>query len=109
MQTMDTWLAILTGVLVRLAIPILITVLGVYFLRKLDSLWQAAGEELPSKVKKPECWKTMGCTPAQRKKCPGFASPAPCWQARRLPNGYLLEVCLDCPVFRAAPAVFQPQ
>ncbi len=109
MEIIDAWVAILVGVLVRLAIPILVTALAVYFLQRLDARWQAEGEKPPSRVEKPECWKIIGCTPAQRKNCPGYKSPLPCWQARRLPNGYLREECLSCKVFRTAPLPVAPR
>jgi hypothetical protein len=96
--------AILMGVILRLVIPILITVLAVFFLRKLDAHWQSEGESAPLPVKKPECWKINHCPPALRKGCPGYLSPLPCWQAKRLPNGYLQTECLDCKIFRLAPA-----
>jgi hypothetical protein len=96
---------ILIGVAVRLVIPILITIIAVYFLRKLDANWQAEGRKAPNKVEKPACWEIMGCTPDQRKDCPGYKSPLPCWQARRTSNGYLREECLGCKVFQKAPLV----
>ena len=111
MEVINTWLAVLSGLLVRLAIPIFITVLAVSFLRKLDERWQKQAEiETPeAKVPKPECWKVRDCPPPARGACPGFLSPLPCWQVYRLPNGYLREECLTCEVFRAAPAPAQAQ
>lgn len=96
-------LAILSGLAVRLAIPILVTVLAVFALRRLDAGWQTEAQEIPVKADKPECWKTKACTPAQRKACPAVNSPRPCWQVFRLPNGYLREECLACHVFVQAP------
>jgi hypothetical protein len=96
--------AILIGVVLRLVIPICITILAVSLLRKLDANWQSEGKSAPLSVKKPECWKFNNCPPALRKTCPGFISPLPCWQAMRLPNGYLRDECLNCKIFRSAPA-----
>lgn len=95
-------LAVLVGLAVRLAIPILVTALAVFVLRKLDSRWQAEAKDLPLQVEKPECWKTKHCRPPDRKACAGFRSPLPCWQAFRKPNGYLDEKCLGCPVLAGA-------
>jgi hypothetical protein len=97
-------LAVLTGIAVRLLIPILVTMAAVYFLRKLDAHWRAEGRKAPTGVMKPACWEIMGCSPARRKNCPGFVSALPCWQARRAPDGYLREQCLSCKVFLKAPA-----
>ena len=103
MSELASMVAILVGITARLAIPILVTILAVYFLRRLDAHWQAEGQMLPAKVKKPACWEVMGCSPVQRKTCPGFASALPCWQARRTTSGYLREECLICKVFLKAP------
>ncbi len=104
MNEIFSMLAILTGIAVRLVIPIFVTVLAVYLLRKLDANWQAEGQNIPDETRKPACWEIMGCSPARLKDCPGYASPLPCWQARRTSNGYLREECLGCKVFLKAPA-----
>jgi hypothetical protein len=103
MDTLVSLFYLIIGLLLRLAIPITATVLVVYILRRLDKRWQAEAKALPVDVEKPECWKAKGCTPDQVKNCAAAKSPLPCWQAKRLPNGYLKEDCLSCPVFIAAP------
>jgi len=103
METITSLLAILAGLLVRLAVPIAGTAILIYFLRKLDARWQAEARLQPLPVQKPECWKIKGCPPADRKNCAAASSPLPCWQVYRLPNGYLHEDCLTCDVFRDAP------
>jgi hypothetical protein len=104
MSELSAVLALLVGVAVRLAIPVLLTLLGVMLLRRLDAHWQQqAAEEAPRRIEKPACWDTKQCTPERRATCPGYASPLPCWQARRMANGYLREECFDCQVFRKAP------
>jgi hypothetical protein len=102
METITSLLAILAGLLVRLAIPVAITAVLIILLRKLDARWQAEAQ-LPVLVEKPECWKIKGCPPEQVKNCVGASSPLPCWQAFRLPNGYLRDECLSCKVFLDAP------
>ncbi len=96
-------LAVVLGLMVRLAIPILATALVVAFLRRLDSRWQSEARYAPLKVEKPHCWKIRGCAPAEREVCPAPQSPVPCWQVFRLPNGYLREKCLTCDVLAKAP------
>lgn len=103
METMISLLYVLAGLVLRLAIPILATVLLVLFLRKLDRQWQQEAELHPHGIDKPECWKTKGCTPQQIENCKAYSSELPCWQANRLPNGYLHEECLSCQVFTEAP------
>jgi hypothetical protein len=103
MSSTPAALAVLVGLGLRLAVPILITVLVVFALGRLDRHWQAEAENLPLMVEKPSCWKTQGCSAAQRKACAGFTSPLPCWQVFRQPSGYLDEKCLGCPVLLRAP------
>ena len=103
METLISFLYIIAGLLLRLAIPILGTVLLVVYLRKLDKRWQAEAELLPRVMQKPECWKIQGCTPQQIENCEASKSELPCWQVYRLPNGYLHEECLSCQVFTEAP------
>ncbi len=103
MNSSTAALAVLVGLAIRLAVPILLTLLVIAGLRSLDRHWQAAAESLPFKVEKPQCWKTQGCAAAQRKTCLGYKSSLPCWQVFRLPSGYLEEKCLGCPVLLQAP------
>lgn len=103
METLTSLLAILTGLLLRFAIPILGTILLIYILRKLDAHWQAEAERMPLPVEKVECWKLKGCSEQQRESCSAAASPLPCWQTHRQPNGYLQEKCISCEVFINAP------
>ncbi len=105
METIDTVLALLTGLLVRLAIPILITTLLVILLRQLDIRWQKDAHLPVLAMQRPECWKIKGCPPDQVANCIGAQSPLPCWQAFRLPNRYLQQECLTCKVFKDAPAL----
>lgn len=109
METVIALLAVITGFVLRFGIPIAITAVAVYFLCRLDARWQAEAEteaSLPV-VEKPQCWKVMNCTPEMRASCPGYLSEAPCWQARRKENGYLLDKCLECDIFRNAPIPVQ--
>ena len=103
MENLTSLFAILTGLLLRLALPIAGTVLLVYILRKLDAHWQAEAELVPAPSEKVECWKIKGCSEEQCRNCIGAASPLPCWQVHRLPNGYLQEKCISCEVFINAP------
>lgn len=103
METLVTFLYVVLGLLVRLAIPIAGTVVLVIFLRKLDERWQTEAELHAHTMEKPECWKIKGCSPQQIETCEAHTSQLPCWQANRLPNGYLNEQCLSCEVFAEAP------
>jgi len=105
MDTLAPLLAVITGFALRLAIPIAITAVAIYFLRRLDTRWQAEAEEqllLPA-IEKPKCWEIHNCPPKNYQSCPGYHSKQPCWQAFRAENGYLQERCLGCDVLKKAP------
>ncbi len=105
MDTFTPLLAVISGFALRLAIPIGITAIVIYFLKSLDVRWQAEAEEkllLPT-VEKPKCWETHGCSAEKRESCPSYQSEQPCWQAFREESGYLQERCLGCVVFQKAP------
>jgi hypothetical protein len=74
---MSAVLMILSGLFVRLVMPILVTALVVLALRSFYRRSQVEGEN----------------------------GEVPCWQAHRLPNGYLHKQCLHCDVFISAPAM----
>ena len=99
-------LAILIGLSLRLAVPIAVTMLAIFLLRKLDSHWQEQAEyELNQPVaEKVQCWDLKNCPIEKRKACPAPSSSQPCWQVNRLPNGYLRDECLTCVIFRETPA-----
>ena len=106
METITAILAVISGIVLRLAIPVAITAVVIYFLRRLDTRWKAEAEQqiLLPLVEKPKCWEVNGCSPEMRATCKGYQSEQPCWQAFRKENGYLKEICLGCEVFRKAPA-----
>lgn len=103
METFTALLALLAGLLLRLAIPISGTLILIYLLRKLDAHWQTEAELAPLRAEKVDCWKMKGCSEDQREHCIGAASNLPCWQVYRQPNGYLQEKCISCDVFINAP------
>ena len=106
METIQSVLAVLLGLLIRLAVPILITALAVTILRAEDKRWQAEAKQIPLpvvKAEKPYCWVINNCPPEKMKTCDALYSSEPCWQVHRGENGYLSETCLTCKVFRSAP------
>ena len=103
---MNEFYALITGLLLRIGIPILFTGGLVYLLGQLDARWQKEAMQQRNPVletgQKP-CWEQKGCSPDQIAACPAAKSAEPCWQAMRQSNGYLPQKCLDCQVFRNAP------
>ena len=98
-------LVILIGLVLRLALPLTVTLVAVYFLRKLDAYWQQQAElERSQPAKEEEAWDLKDCPIEKRSSQPVLSSILPCWQTHRLPNGYLNDECLSCVTFRDAPA-----
>ncbi|MDP1713209.1 MAG: hypothetical protein Q8L41_00565 [Anaerolineales bacterium] len=104
MDTLNTIFVILTGVLLRLIVPLAVTALVVFALHKLDARWQAEAELEKKMLVKDEmpCLKEQGVSGEQLKRRLAL-DERPCWQTHRLPNGHLREDCLDCEVFHDAP------
>jgi hypothetical protein len=103
---MNATLAVIFGLLLRLGIPLAITILVFTLLRRLDARWQReAAAEQHAPVPARPCWEVKGCSADKMKTCPAVAHPeTPCWQVFRSKEGALREGCLDCDVFRLAPA-----
>ena len=116
MTTFQEILTIAFGFLLRLGIPIGITILIGWFLRRLDARWQAEAEaelaQLKTRTTPVPCWEVFDCPPRLRDRCPAYLQPdLPCWECHRS-NGQLQSACLTCKVrrqFEKATAVVQPQ
>ena len=102
---------VVIGLLLRFAIPIALTVLAVWFFRRLDRRWQAEAQEharlqmaLAAAGRTP-CWEQKQCSPERREKCLAYQQQGvPCWQVFRDKDGNLRPACLECGVFVTAPA-----
>jgi hypothetical protein len=97
--------AYLTGLLLRIIVPVTVTALFVWLLRKLDGHWQSEAEQVrPRMVNSLPCWVMRNCPTERRAQCQAFLQhDVPCWQMFRDPGGHLREACLTCQVFRRAP------
>ncbi len=111
METQTVAGAVLIGFLLRLALPVALTIFIVWALRKLDARWQAQGErQLHAQIalataQRPSCWEQRGCSPEQRAVCPVCQqSDLPCWLVKRDSKGQLQQACLNCDVFLNAAA-----
>jgi hypothetical protein len=98
--------AILFGFLVRLGIPILLTLLAGLFLKWLDKRWQAEAEREKIEVQalatngqeRRPCWEIHNCPESLKKNCQAYANPAvPCWELFRA-DGRLKPACQNCKV-----------
>jgi hypothetical protein len=95
----------------RLGIPLAITLAIGYWLRRLDAKWEAEAiqereqEQAPAEIKalKAEgqpCWKMKGCDEDRRAQCPACKLlDIPCWVARLRATGQLPLECHNCARF----------
>jgi hypothetical protein len=107
--------AVIAGMfLLRIGLPLAITLGVAYALRRLDAKWQAeAWAELETSqtqdtvitqvkplVNEQPCWSTNGCDEAARANCAAPKQPdIPCWLARRRSEGKLPAECYNCAQF----------
>ena len=110
MSAMDRVLEVLVIVglfLLRLGIPIIITLAVGYLLRRLDAKWEAEAQENSQSSTTPQmastrkpCWEEKGCTEQQMAQCPACKwHDLPCWMARLRVENKLPTACIDCPRF----------
>jgi hypothetical protein len=96
----------------RLGVPVGLTLLLAWGLKRLDARWQAEAERQAARpevrqvaVSQLNCWEIRNCPPQRRASCLAFArSDKPCWE-NFSQNGYLRETCRDCLVFGRAQAL----
>ena len=104
-----TLAAMIMGLVVRFGIPVLLTAVVIFILRRMDDRWQAEakGESpapiVPLRINGKRCWEIKGCPEEDKVKCPAVISQQPCWQVFRDSDGHLRERCLSCEVFLKAP------
>lgn len=113
---MDELLVIVGMFVLRLGVPLAITLAVGYGLHRLDARWEAEARadrnraELPVDVKalkKSErpCWEVKGCNEAQKAECPACRLlDIPCWVARLRTTGLLPFECQGCELFMLSPA-----
>jgi hypothetical protein len=112
--------AVIAGMFIlRLGVPLAITLAVGYVLLRLDAKWQAeawaewesdkleeeeqaeqAAGRATSPMAKQPCWELKGCSQAVREQCPAYKRPdVPCWLVRRRAEGRLPAACYDCELF----------
>ncbi len=76
MSAQDATLAFVVGVVIRFAIPIGLTLVAIWFFRKLDQRWKAEAEELTrmqmamATAKRTPCWEQKQCSPEKMRQLP---------------------------------------
>ena len=107
MEWLTTVLAMILLVLLRVAIPIAVTLTFIKVLKWLDERWKQESDfegAKVAKVRNVSCWEINECPAEQRAACKAYNNPdKPCWQVFREKNGRLQERCIGCDIFRHAP------
>ncbi len=110
METLTEAAVVVAGFLLRFGVPLVITALLAWLLRRLDSRWQAEAEAMEvthwvgSKEQRLACWEARNCALSERRQCPAYQQPEmPCWHSFRDGNGALKEECLACELFLGMP------
>jgi len=101
------FVTLLLGFIVRLAVPVSATAIGVWLLRRLDAQWQTETLQQAANVggftiplQNLNCWDVHNCSPERKATCPAYLNPnIPCWEAHRV-NGQLQEACQHCAFHR---------
>lgn len=128
-------LSIIGLFLLRLAVPLAITFLIAFYLRRLDAKWERELREQKPQMEKDQiapsrptptlqmstssaiptandifgkpCWEVKHCQEANKLNCAAFQNPElPCWWARFRAEGHIPEECYLCQIFTAWQ--FQP-
>lgn len=110
MDTTYVSVYIVIGLLLRLGLPLALTIVAALYLRRLDARWRAEARlqrpvplAVQAMASRP-CWETKGCGLAKGN-CPAGQHPtAPCWEFKRT-NGQLAPACQQCEVRLAVLAV----
>ena len=95
-------LEVLAGLLLRLLLPLGLTLLVAAVLKRFDDRWraQSLGEDLAlhAPVQQVKCWEAFNCSPERRAVCKAYQNPdRPCWENFRV-NGLLQTACSRCPL-----------
>ena len=111
MDDLATALMVILGTVLRVGIPVALTILVIRWLHQLDSQWLKQADQdsaeagvtrlLPGNI---GCWEINGCSQEKKESCKAYAHPeSPCWQVFRGKDGALQERCLGCKVFKETP------
>jgi hypothetical protein len=108
MDWLTTSFAVFLLLVLRVAIPIAVTIAFIGLLKWLDERWKkeadVEGGQLV-KVGNVGCWEINNCPEEMRAGCKAYNNPdTPCWQVFRDKDGRLRERCIGCDIFIQAPA-----
>ena len=91
------------GLILRIGVPVGLTLLLGWFVHRLDARWQAEAKETKKtliELKRlepvPPCWEYMNCPPSIRDNCPVYGqTEISCWEYFNS-NGAIRSSCQEC-------------
>ena len=103
---------LVSGILLRIAIPIGITIGASVLLRRLDKKWRDEADQqnknLPSLVNiwlENPCWETNECEETRRETCDAYQQESlPCWEVFQN-NGHFQKQCKNCSYLEDLPII----
>lgn len=111
MDPLTGFLTVMAGLTIRFGIPIVVTAVLVWLLRKLDARWQREAQRGARIEPGPKelfpllrCWVLNDCPEERKRNCKAYLeAKRPCWQVFRDKSGHMQGTCLECDVLRNAP------
>ncbi len=111
MQTFQDILAIFWLFVLRIGVPLAITLAVGYWLEKKlrAPVTEPTHEIKPVLEQAAHCWEIKGCPPEAFQKCPAFLrQDLPCWLANQVATGVVKTGCSTCGLFKTQPTAPQP-
>lgn len=110
MDSLRELAAVVALFVLRLGVPLGVTLLVGWLLHRLDLSWQAELAEERKQAMQTDrlqpavrCWEVWHCPVERLRACPAYTHrETPCWQHFRDSSNRLREACLSCQVFRTA-------
>ena len=107
MEWLPTTLAMILGILLRIAVPIIVTILFVYLLKKLDERWKSESDIGTGQADQSGnigCWDVNNCPAEKRVGMQGLPKPGhPLLAGVPGRKWQITRSCIGCDVFRHAP------
>jgi hypothetical protein len=94
-------LNVVVGVVLRVILPLGVTLVVAWILKRFDDQWRseslADSLRMAGSIETLHCWDFAGCRPEVRSSCRAFNNQdQPCWEMMRS-RGQLQEACKACP------------
>ncbi len=112
MEGLSEILVVIGMFVLRLGLPVGVSVAIGYLLRRLDSRWEAEAQAQPEAIQRLRaaaaqrpCWEEKGCSESDMARCAAYKhTDIPCWLARLRAERRLPAECPECARYSRQPA-----